>query len=312
MPILIRSRFQELLQNRTTENIDLYNASMTVLAILYFENKEQMSLTSIEYRYNLSKNAKPGVRVPSTSIADALSFLKEDGSVYKEDSSYMLTDHGRDVLKTAVSDITTASFNVEHGSFVLKFLTHLRRSFQELETIIPSLVTQNIVFYLPYDKRIFILPDALVNVSPGFEVQPAFGYSRYVPLEMQLKDYNRLRGKMEKYILFNSHSSARVHPLFVITNSELERNAKAVSMEEAKHQWLAEIDNVRSMMEKVVHPSSLDLFCSIVYYSPERNHSLWSQLPKKHPIEHRPWNVPPSNRFIESMKPWYTDYGGKL
>ncbi|MGC8618579.1 MAG: hypothetical protein ACP5UZ_07615 [Thermoplasmata archaeon] len=121
----------------------------------------------------------------------------------------------------------------------------------------------------------FIIPDVLVRLD-GYYIPPELGLSRYIAIEIQRSNLNRLTSKEGKYVAYNDPGTgaarrASLHPLYVIQSNR-------VSTEDGGRKL---IDKARKQIIKALE------------FLPERNDMLFFNVAYLHRPGRLDWLFPP-------------------
>ncbi len=122
----------------------------------------------------------------------------------------------------------------------------------------------------------FVIPDVLVRLD-GYYIPPELGLSRYIAVEIQRSNFDRLKTKQEKYLVYNGAEKdvsrkAQLYPLYILQTNKIRSE-----------------DDARKLIEKVRRQISKAL-----QFLPERDDRLFFNVAYFHRSGRLDWLFPPA------------------
>ena len=163
-------------------------------------------------------------------INDILFWLKE--REYVSNGRFpRITERGIDYLRMTLEiTLEDSARTGDYAEIVYQVGASLSRNLSRLNLkpiVIPSFpLIGSGVFYMKKEEtgvwHRYIIPDILVRLD-GSYIPPELGLTKYIAVEIQRSNFNRLAFKQDKYITYNGtdFAKAQLFPLYVLQNNRI-------------------------------------------------------------------------------------------
>lgn len=204
-------------------------------------------------------------------VEDVLLWLQQHG--YASNGRFpVITQSGRNYLQKALElTLEDSARSRDYEQIIYQVSARLTNTFGRMNLkplVIPSfhLIGAGVFYSRNMETGVwhrYIIPDVLVRLDGNY-IPPELGLSRYIAVEIQRSNFNRLMSKEEKYITYNdpgmgAASKAQLYPLYLLQSNR-------VSSEEEGRKL---IEKARRQISKALEflPDRDDrLFYNIIYF----------------------------------------------